>query len=94
MTSDVGYLAAFAGGVVSFLSPCVLPIVPAYLTVITGLDVEQLRDADRPLVRIGRDTLLFIAGFSAVFVGLGLSATTSAKACSATRASSPACPAG
>lgn len=76
MTSDVGYLAAFAGGVVSFLSPCVLPIVPAYLAIITGLDVEQLRDADRPLVRITRDTLLFIAGFSAVFVALGLSATT------------------
>ncbi len=76
MTSDVGYLAAFAGGVVSFLSPCVLPIVPAYLAIITGLDVEQLRDADRPLVRIGRDTLLFIAGFSAVFIALGLSATT------------------
>jgi cytochrome c-type biogenesis protein len=49
MTSDVGYLAAFAGGVVSFVSPCVLPIVPAYLALITGLDVEQLRDADRPL---------------------------------------------
>lgn len=76
MTSDVGYLAAFAGGVVSFLSPCVLPMVPAYLAIITGLDVEQLRDADRPLVRIARDTLLFIAGFSAVFVALGLSATT------------------
>lgn len=80
MTSDVGYLAAFAGGVVSFLSPCVLPIVPAYLAIITGLDVEQLRDADRPLVRIGRDTLLFIAGFSAVFIALGLSATTFGQA--------------
>jgi cytochrome c-type biogenesis protein len=76
MTSDVGYLAAFAGGVVSFLSPCVSPIIPPYLAVITGLDVEQLRDADRPLVRIGRDAMLFIAEFSAVFVGLGLSATT------------------
>jgi cytochrome c-type biogenesis protein len=39
MTSDVGHLAAFAGGVVSFLSPCVLPIVPACLAIITGLDV-------------------------------------------------------
>lgn len=76
MISDVGYVAAFAGGVVSFLSPCVLPIVPAYLAIITGLDAEQLRDADRPLLRIGRDTALFIAGFSAVFVALGLSATT------------------
>ncbi len=76
MISDVGYFAAFAGGVVSFLSPCVLPIVPAYLAIITGLDLEQLRDGDRPLLRIGRDTALFIGGFSLVFVGLGLSATT------------------
>lgn len=80
MTSDVGYLAAFAGGVVSFLSPCVLPIVPAYLAIITGLDVEQLRDADRPLARIARDTGLFIVGFSAVFIALGLSATTVGQA--------------
>lgn len=80
MTGDVGHLAAFAGGVVSFLSPCVLPIVPAYIAIITGLDVEQLRDADRPLARIGRDTLLFIAGFSAVFIALGLSATTVGQA--------------
>jgi cytochrome c-type biogenesis protein len=76
VTSDVGYIAAFAGGVVSFASPCVLPIVPAYLAIITGLDVEQLQDADRPLARIGRDTGLFILGFSAVFIALGLSATT------------------
>lgn len=76
MTGEVRFLAAFAGGFVSFLSPCVLPIVPAYRAIITGLDVEQLRDADRPLARISRDTALFIAGFSAVFVALGLSATT------------------
>lgn len=80
MTSDGGYAAAFAGGVVSFLSPCVLPIVPAYLAIITGLDVEQLRDADRPLGRIGRDTALFVAGFAAVFIALGLSATTVGQA--------------
>lgn len=80
MGGDVGYLAAFSGGVVSFLSPCVLPIVPAYLAIITGLDIEQLRDSNRPLVRIGRDTMLFIAGFSAVFIVLGLSATTVGKA--------------
>ena len=76
MTSDVSYLAAFAGGLVSFLSPCVLPIVPAYIAIITGLDIEQLRDAKRPMARIARDTGLFVAGFSAVFVLLGLSATT------------------
>lgn len=76
MISDVGYIAAFAGGLVSFLSPCVLPIVPAYIAIITGLDAEQLRDQNRPLARIARDTGLFIAGFSAVFIALGLSATT------------------
>ncbi|MGH9137830.1 MAG: cytochrome c biogenesis CcdA family protein [Acidimicrobiales bacterium] len=64
MTGDVGLLAAFAAGVVSFLAPCVLPIVPAYVAIITGLDVEQLREADRPLARIARDTGLFVAGFS------------------------------
>jgi cytochrome c-type biogenesis protein len=76
VTSDVSYLAAFAGGLVSFLSPCVLPIVPAYIAIITGLDIEQLGGADRPMARIARDTGLFVAGFSAVFVLLGLSATT------------------
>ncbi len=60
----------------SFLSPCVLPIVPAYIAIITGPDIEQLRDAERPMARIARDTVLFVAGFSAVLVLLGLSATT------------------
>lgn len=40
--SSVGYLAAFGGGVISFLSPCVLPIVRAYLSVITGLDLAEI----------------------------------------------------
>ena len=74
--ADVGYLAAFGGGVVSFLSPCVLPIVPAYLSIITGLDVAEIEHGGRrQLTRIARDTSLFIAGFSAVFIALGLSAT-------------------
>ncbi len=72
----VSYLAAFGGGVVSFASPCVLPIVPAYLSVITGLDVAEVRSGPRQhLGRITRDTSLFVAGFSAVFILLGLSAT-------------------
>jgi cytochrome c-type biogenesis protein len=72
-----GYAAAFAGGVVSFLSPCVLPIVPPYLSLITGLDVAQLRSGGRiHLSQILRQTALFIGGFSAVFIGLGLSATS------------------
>lgn len=78
MTGDsVTYVAAFGGGIVSFLSPCVLPIVPAYLSVITGLDVTKVEAGARhQLGRVARDTSLFIAGFSAVFVLLGLSATT------------------
>jgi len=77
MTSEVGYAAAFAGGVVSFLSPCVLPLVPVYLSLITGLDVTEVTGTPRGrLLRVGRDTGLFIAGFSAVFIALGLTATS------------------
>jgi len=73
----VGYLAAFGGGTVSFLSPCVLPIVPAYLSVITGLDVtETTGGSRRHLGRVARDTTMFIAGFSTVFILLGLTAST------------------
>lgn len=73
---DISVLAAFAGGLVSFLSPCVLPIVPAYLSVITGLDVAEISSGtSHHLSRIARDTLLFIAGFSAVFIALSLPAT-------------------
>jgi cytochrome c-type biogenesis protein len=74
--SSVTYLGAFAGGVVSFASPCVLPLVPAYLSIVTGLDVAEVRHGARDhLARVARDTGLFVAGFSTVFVVLGLSAT-------------------
>jgi len=80
-TENVTLLAAFGGGVVSFLSPCVLPIVPAYLSMITGLDVADVREGGRRhLPRIAWHTSLFIAGFTAVFVLLGLSATTIGQA--------------
>ena len=75
--SPLTYLAAFGGGLVSFLSPCVLPIVPGYLSLVTGLDIAELQQgSQRRLVGIARDTGLFIAGFSTVFVLLGLSATS------------------
>ncbi len=68
---------AFGGGVISFLSPCVLPIVPAYLSFVTGLTVGELEEADRPKVlgRIALDTGLFVLGFTVVFVIFGLSTT-------------------
>jgi len=78
--NDVNALTALGGGVVSFLSPCVLPIVPAYLSVITGLDVAEVKEGDRRhLPRIAWHTGLFIAGFSSVFILLGLTATALGK---------------
>ena len=79
--AGVGYLAAFAGGLVSFASPCVLPLVPAYLSVITGLEVSEIeRGRRRHLWRVARDTGLFIAGFALVFIMLGLTATALGRA--------------
>jgi cytochrome c-type biogenesis protein len=76
VTSDVGLLAAFGGGVASFASPCILPLVPAYLSVVTGLDLgEMAGGSEAHLGRIARETVLFIAGFTVVFVLAGISAT-------------------
>ena len=66
------YLVAFAGGFLSFLSPCVLPLVPGYLSVVTGLDVAALserRGANRK--RVIATTSLFILGFAIVYVPIG-----------------------
>jgi cytochrome c-type biogenesis protein len=69
-------LVAFGGGIISFLSPCVLPIVPAYLSLVTGLTVGEIEDAEpKVLARIAVDTGLFVLGFTAVFVIFGLSTT-------------------
>lgn len=74
---DVGYAAAFGGGLVSFLSPCVLPIVPAYLSMVTGLDVATLQaGGTHHTGPILRDTGLFVLGFSTVFILLGLTSST------------------
>jgi len=77
--SLVSYLLAFGGGVISFLSPCVLPVVPGYLSVITGLDITKIHEPGESrrewLWPITKNTGLFILGFSAIFVGLGLSAS-------------------
>jgi cytochrome c-type biogenesis protein len=74
--TDVTLLAAFGGGLVSFLSPCVLPIVPGYLSVITGVDIGVADEREGQAWRITRTTSLFVAGFGAVFVLLGLTATS------------------
>jgi cytochrome c-type biogenesis protein len=78
MTPDVTILAALFAGVVSFLSPCVLPLVPPYLVYLAGTSLERLADGD-PKTGSTRQTvlaaLLFVCGFSTVFVALGASAS-------------------
>jgi cytochrome c-type biogenesis protein len=69
----VGVLAALWAGVVSFLSPCVLPLVPGYLSAVTGVSVADLQDAGWKRVLV--PSLLFCASFSAIFIMLGLTAT-------------------
>src|SRR5260370_26318685 len=79
--AGVGYVAAFGGGLVSFASPCVLPLVPAYLSIVTGLEISEIEHGRRRhLWRIARDTGLFIAGFAVVFIMLGLTATALGQA--------------
>ena len=70
---NVNVLVAFGGGIISFLSPCVLPIVPGYISLVTGLTFGELETADaRRLARIAINTGLFVLGFTLVFVALFL----------------------
>ncbi len=71
--AGVGLFAALAAGIVSFLSPCVLPLVPGYLSAVTGVSAADLDDAGWRKV-LG-PSLIFVASFSAIFIALGLSAT-------------------
>lgn len=71
--AGIGLLAAFAAGIVSFLSPCVLPLVPGYLSAVSGLKPDQL--ADSSWKRVVLPSLAFILTFSVVFILLGLTAT-------------------
>jgi cytochrome c-type biogenesis protein len=66
------FAAAFAAGFVSFLSPCVLPLIPGYLSFVSGVGVDRLGVQPR---RVVTTTLLFVLGFTAMFVALGAGAT-------------------
>ncbi len=77
-TPDIGIFTALIAGVISFASPCVLPIVPGYLSFITGLGLDQLTSQEhrsRVLKVASVNSALFVIGFSIVFVLLGASAT-------------------
>jgi len=71
--SGVGLLAAVGAGIISFLSPCVLPLVPGYLSAVTGVSPSELDRAGWR--RVLAPSLIFIAAFSVIFVILGLTAT-------------------
>lgn len=69
---SIGLLLAFSAGLLSFLSPCVLPLIPSYVTFITGLSFEDVQNQRRTALVHG---LLFTLGFSLIFIGLGAGAS-------------------
>lgn len=75
MTTDVSLVAAFLAGLVSFLSPCVLPLVPGYLSMLSGIGMEQLRQGQQPRRSLFLSALSFVVGLSVVFIAFGASAS-------------------
>ena len=78
MTGSVGFATSFLAGLLSFVSPCVLPIVPGYLSFISGINVSRMKDGVKDagqLRRVVLTSLAFVLGFSTVFVSLGAAAT-------------------
>ena len=82
MNQDVTLLAAFAAGFLSFVSPCVLPLIPGYISFVSGVSVEEMRADTAPAtsrLQLFLTSLAFVIGFSLVFVALGASATAIGK---------------
>jgi cytochrome c-type biogenesis protein len=71
----IGLVTAFAAGVISFLSPCVLPLVPGYVSFVAGSSLEELRDGEASRLQALSLAATFVLGFTVVFVTLGASAT-------------------
>jgi len=88
MGHELSIPIAFVAGVVSFLSPCVLPLVPGYISMLSGASIEELKlaRASALMGRILRNSISFVVGFSIVFVTLGASATAVGKFLLAQRA--------
>ncbi|MGA7554050.1 MAG: cytochrome c biogenesis protein CcdA, partial [Candidatus Acidiferrales bacterium] len=72
---DVSIFAAFLAGLVSFLSPCVLPLVPGYISMLSGIGVEQLKEGKTPRGGLLLSACAFVTGFSVVFIAFGASAS-------------------
>jgi cytochrome c-type biogenesis protein len=72
---QVSILYAFVAGIISFLSPCVLPLVPGYVSMLSGVGVEQLRAGQPARNSLFASSLAFVSGFSVVFISFGASAS-------------------
>ena len=82
MDQNVTLLAAFAAGFLSFVSPCVLPLIPGYISFVSGVSVDEMRADTTPAtsrLQVFLTSLAFVIGFSLVFVALGASATAVGK---------------
>lgn len=76
--TDLNIFVAFTAGLLSFLSPCVLPLIPSYISFVSGVSLEELRAPQaesRVRWRVLFNSLAFISGFTLVFVSLGASAS-------------------
>src|SRR2546430_2753660 len=75
------FTTAFIAGMLSFISPCILPLAPGYVAMISGVSVEELRERQHGILwRVLLNALLFILGFSILFVALGASAVAAGGA--------------
>ena len=72
---DTTVIAAFAVGFVSFISPCVLPLVPGYISAVSGVSVAELQRGERSLLKVLLPAIVFCLSFTVVFVALGMTAT-------------------
>lgn len=77
-SENISIFVALSAGFISFLSPCILPLIPSYLAFITGVSIEELTSEDslkQVRVKVVVNSLMFILGFSLIFIALGASAT-------------------
>jgi cytochrome c-type biogenesis protein len=82
LNENVTLIAAFAAGFLSFVSPCVLPLIPGYISFVSGVSVEEMRGDAPPAtsrLQVFFTSLAFVLGFSLVFIALGASATAIGK---------------
>lgn len=76
--TSVSGIGAFVAGLISFISPCVLPLIPGYISFISGVSLEELSDKEKATKHLGRvavNTIFFVIGFSLIFIALGASAS-------------------